>query len=388
MQIISTNNGNLLCVANFKTSTGYAWDFIDGLFAGVSGGLYEKGVNTWVAYPRISTRPSAYDLCTVNLVEMTVDFTSIYSIWTLVKFIVQQNIRVIYLTDRTVCHPVYLILKLSGVRKIVVHDHTSGCRTIPSGLKFYFKWLTRRIPGIQADVVIGVSDFVKNRIINVSLVQSKRVKRIWNYVNITIYNDNICKLVRANFNIDLDSLILMCTCRATPEKGVATLLQAFDLLCYQIIRFGGTKLPALVYIGDGPFMCELRNIRSQLEFNNNVIFAGYRSDAKKMVAGADLCVVPSLWDEAFCLAALEPMVSGVPVVASRVGGIPEVVVDGETGILVTPGDERELANAMFKLVTDKNLMMSMGARGKKRAIDMFSKTDKINELTSILTPKN
>src|SRR5690606_33553846 len=109
----------------------------------------------------------------------------------------------------------------------------------------------------------------------------------------------------------------------------------------------------------------------------------YRSGVAELLGGADLCVVPSTWGEAFGLAALEPAARGIAVVATRVGGIPEVVADGVTGILVPPADPESLADAMADLLTDEARRRTMGERGRERAAEIFSRARQVSQLQTL-----
>jgi len=136
-----------------------------------------------------------------------------------------------------------------------------------------------------------------------------------------------------------------------PGKGIEVLLDALQ------------RAPdiALLIVGDGP----KRAAWQALAKNDRVRWAGYRTDVDAILAGCDLFVHPSL-EDAFPTVLLEAMAAGLPVVASRVGGIPEIVEDGVTGILVPPGDALSLANAMHTVDP------RMGIAGRERARQLFS----------------
>src|SRR5690606_10579296 len=219
---------------------------------------------------------------------------------------------------------------------IVVHDHTSGVRTVPRGAKRLVKQLTRRCLPMLADDVIAVSDYVARRQVEVNLVPRSRIHRIWNSVPLRPDDARARTRLRESFGIAPDRPVVACSCRAVPEKGVHHLLVAFDRV--HATWPASRPRPVLLYFGDGPFMPQLAAIRERLDSKEHIIFAGFRADADTLTAGADLCVVPSVWQDAFPRAALEPMAQGIPVVATRTGGIPEAVIDGETGLLVPPGD--------------------------------------------------
>lgn len=377
-------NEGLLCVANFRANTGYAWDFIESLYLGVASRLEVNSINTYVAYPEMKSTPDPFEGASAKAIELEVNFRSVGLLIKLIKFIVSKNIRTIYLTDRAVFHPAYLILRLFGVRHIVVHDHTSGSKTIPGGIKYWLKWLSQRMPGMQADIAIGVSDFVAKRLVDVSLVPKDRVRRIWNSVNIPQCDVNARKILSDKFGLTEDTFIIVCACRSTKEKGVETLLYAFDSMCKELDCRGELPRLFLIYMGNGPIFDQLVKIRDELTSRRRIAFAGYRPDAAQLIGGADLCVVPSIWDEAFCLAALEPMAQGIPVIASRVGGIPEVVANGETGIIVEPGDAHELSKAMLTLYHDPIKRRNMGEKGRQRSMDNFSREDKLDDLSMLI----
>ena len=137
-----------------------------------------------------------------------------------------------------------------------------------------------------------------------------------------------------------------------PGKGIEVLLDAVE-------RVPDTHF---LIIGDGP----KREEWMQLSKTDRVHWAGYRTDVHELLAGADLFVHPSL-DDAFPTVLLEAMAAGLPVVASHVGGIPEIVVEGVTGRLVPPGDAEALARA----IQDDALLL-MGGAARARAEEQFS----------------
>lgn len=371
----------LLCVMNFPSGTGYAWDFIESLYAGVADRLAPLGVRTWVAYPGIQKPPRFLRHSAATPIEHEVRLRQAASVMRTCRLLRRLGVTLIYLSDRPSWHPAYSLFRLAGVRSIVVHDHTSGARTVPRGPKRWLKRARQRLPGTLADRVVGVSDYVARRKIEVDLVPAGRVQRIWNSVPIPSRAPSRSHRLHEAFGIRAQRPVIACACRAAPEKGVHHLLRAFD----RLVSVGsGSGRPVLVFIGDGPALDDLGALRATLSARQDIVLTGYREEAGELLGDADLCVVPSVWEEAFGLAALEPMARGVPVIASRVGGIPEVVVDGQTGLLVPPGDEAALERAMRRLLDDPDESRRLGRAGFVRAKTIFSRERELEELTALL----
>jgi len=129
----------------------------------------------------------------------------------------------------------------------------------------------------------------------------------------------------------------------------------------------------LVILGSGPFQAPLEGLASDLGVAGDVIFAGSvaHDAARTLIERALFVVVPSHW-EAFGMVCLEAMAAGKAVIGSSNGGIAEIVVDGETGRLVPPGDPKALAAAMRSLLEDLERAEEMGDRGRRRARDNFT----------------
>ncbi len=146
------------------------------------------------------------------------------------------------------------------------------------------------------------------------------------------------------------------------QKGLETLVRALALLPSSVdlkVRLMGEDWGGAALV---------QRLASDLQVGGRIAVIGPVSRTKLLqeYAAADLLVLPSLF-EPFGIVLLEAMAAGLPVVASRVGGIPEVVAEGETGLLVKPGDESELASALLRLAKDADLRRRLGERGRQRS---------------------
>jgi len=368
----------ILCVVNFKANTGYAWDFIESLYARIAEHLIRHEVRTLVAYPEMTATPRTLRGSTAQPVELDASFTTPDSIASTLAFIRRENVHMLYLADRPAWSWTYVRLRRAGVRWIIVHDHTSGERNRPRGLKRLIKWLVVRIPGVAADVIVAVSDYVARRQVDIGLIPPARVVRLWHGLSVPEPNQAASVNVRALFGIAPGRPLVMCACRAVPPKGVAHLLRAFDRVAQATADPGNH--PVLLYLGDGPQLEELKALRDTLLSCDDIILAGYRSDARDILHCADVCVVPSVWQEAFCLSVLEAMVLGKPIVATTVGAIPELIKNDVHGLLVPPADEPALAQAIQGLLTDRSRAQRLAEAARQHAMQQFTPEKQVLEL--------
>jgi glycosyltransferase involved in cell wall biosynthesis len=377
----STRPPTLLCVSNFPSNTGYAWDFIESIYAGVADRLAPRGVRTIVAYPKLESEPRSLTGSSATAVEFDLRLDTVGRASRSLRFMRANNIKAIYLTDRAASSLSYALLRLAGVKSIVVHDHTSGERPVLHPVFRTIKRLFVRLPGVGADSVITVSDYVARRLVRTAGAPPSRIKRIWNGIPVRAVS-NAQRQLRKLIGVDDERTLIVCSCRAHAVKGVAYLLRAFDRVVKNLPRT--VVRPILIYIGDGPQRAELEEMRDALDSHNDIVFLGYRPDAAALLAGADICVVPSVWQDAFPLGVLEAMAAGKPVIGTSVGGIPEMVEDGVTGLLVPPADEKALAIALDSLITKPELAQRFGRAGLQRVEERFRPEQQLDAVSEIV----
>jgi len=374
----------LLCVANFPTNTGYAWDYIERVYARIADHLATHGIRTLVAYPNIVEPPRTLAGSAAKPVVLSVAFDEPSAVRAAEDFIRREGVRALYLTDYPVRSRIYRRLRRAGARWILVHDRSSGERTRPRGLKRATKWLLARLPGATADVVVAVSNYVARRQVDVGLVPASRVVRVWNGMSVSPaeHSSGVRTRARSGLGVAADRLVVACACRAAPEKGVHHLLRAFD----RVTRDKRVKdrHPLLLYAGDGPQMGELLELRQRLGAREDIRLIGYHPNAVALLADADLCVVPSVWQDAFPNAVLETMALGKAVIATSVGGIPDMIEDGVSGLLVPPGDETALTAAIVALLSDPARRSALGEAARERVAAHFTLGEQASRLTALI----
>ena len=371
---------SLLCVVHFPANTGFAWNYFEGLYAGLASALGRDGVRTYVSYPVIGQPPRLLQgtLAEPILLDATLDSWS--SIRSTIRAVRRLNVRTVYFTDRGWWHWAFPVLRLAGVKRIVAHDHTSGARTVPQGLKRIAKWVKARLPGMSADLVIAVSEYVATRQREVGLVPSKRVVRLWYGIELPELGgvDTVPPIPELSSGRPL----VVCVCRAAPEKGVDHLLRAFDLMMdgWPASR----PRPLLVYVGNGPQLDALQALRDSLRTRDDIVLTGYRSDAYRFVACATVSVVPSVWQDACPLGVLEPMAYAKPVIASAVGGVPDEIDSPEVGELVPPADIAALADAIRRMLLDANRRTAIGQAARERITKHFDRSRQMEALVAMV----
>jgi glycosyltransferase involved in cell wall biosynthesis len=173
-------------------------------------------------------------------------------------------------------------------------------------------------------------------------------------------------------NIPLTGIV----CRLVAQKGVFFGLRAFAQVTYHF------PTAQLVIVGDGPLRVDLEAEVTALGLVTNVRFLGWRSDVSRLMTAFDLLLMPSLW-EGFGLVILEAMSRQLPVVASAVSAIPEIVTHGETGLLVPPRDVDALADALITLLGDSPLRRYMGMLAEDRLETHFTARRMVDETVKL-----
>jgi len=183
--------------------------------------------------------------------------------------------------------------------------------------------------------------------------------------------------LRASLGLAPDDLAVGIIGRVAPEKGHRDLFEALRLLA--------DRHPCLrvVVVGNGPDLPNLRKDVAEKGLGRRVIFTGFRDDVNNTMATLDIVVVPSIWPEPSSPAILQAMALGKPVIATRVGGTPELVLDGETGLLAPASDPAALAEAVSRLADSPQLRHDMGEAGRARAAAHFSMSHMIDQVEAL-----
>jgi glycosyltransferase involved in cell wall biosynthesis len=217
----------------------------------------------------------------------------------------------------------------------------------------------------QADRFIAVSQEVNRAIRRHTSIPSERILTIPNGVDLDQFHMPADRrTLRDRLGLPADRLVAVTIGRLTRLKGHIYLQAAMASIPPE-------QRPLLLIVGDGPDRNELELRTTTMELNRDIRFLGNRRDIPTLLAAADLFVLSSLW-EGLPLVLLEAMAAGLPAVVTAVGGNPDVVENGISGMLVPPGDEQALANALSSLLNNPLQREYMGQAAWQRVDRYFS----------------
>jgi glycosyltransferase involved in cell wall biosynthesis len=250
------------------------------------------------------------------------------------------------------------LAKIAGCKRIFFNDHSSR----PQGQGSAPLSLSKRIAGqiLTAPLtsIVSVADFTR-RTGNALGITSARNIVVTNGVEVHQLDLRRRAEFRERYGISNQDLVITQVCWMVEVKGVETMLRAAAMLLHAHSRL------RFLFVGDGPDLPKYRELAIELGIEGAVTFTGLLNNPTGMGVfdASDIYCQPSLWQEACPLAVLEAMSVKLPVIASNTGGLPELVEDGRSGILVPVGGSLEICAALERLVGDADLRRSMGEAG-------------------------
>ena len=245
-----------------------------------------------------------------------------------------------------------LIGRLAGVPVMVAHEHNREftARTL-------HPVIDRELIGRCASAMIVVSDEARRAMIEVERIPPERLVLLPNGVQALPPGDG--RALRSQLGVGSDDPVVGTVCIIRREKALDVLVRAAALLRKEFPRL------RVLIAGDGPDRARVEAVSEQLELSGCVHLAGARTDVPDVLAAIDVAVICSDY-EGSPRAILEFMDAGKPIVATEVGGIPEVIEDGVHGVLVPPQDEEALAAALARVLRDVECRNQMGTRARER----------------------
>jgi len=270
------------------------------------------------------------------------------------------------------------LARLHGVRKIFFTEQTSYPEGFVPTRAALWKRAMGRFVAWPFSRVVCISDYIANCYVTRGYVPRGRVCRVYNSVD-TRRESGDAERFRARFAIPRDRAVVLQVGSLTAEKGVLDLLEAARLVV------AAEPAAHFVLAGDGPLLDQSVRYAEQVGLGANVTWTGLLSDpiADGAYAAADVVCQLSRWQEGFGFTIAEAMSCGRPVVAARVGAIPELVADGRCGFLVAPGNAAEVASKLLRLLQNRSLRLNLGTAARVIAQERFDVVRNVAELVSL-----
>lgn len=230
----------------------------------------------------------------------------------------------------------------------------------------------------SCDAVFTVSDGLADYLCDQARFPRSRMRVIANGIDLKRIGQADRKGARRELGIGDDRFVIGTVSRLSPPKDPAALVESFAALCR---RLPGAPLCLLV-VGDGGLRQGLEKLAAGRGLSERVVFTGARADAPRLMAAMDLFALSSL-SEGMPVTVLEAMAARLPVVASAVGALPEMVEDNATGFLVPAGDAGSMATALEILATDHSLAARFAAAGRSRVEIRFNSGIMVEKYTQL-----
>ena len=258
--------------------------------------------------------------------------------------------------------------RLTGVPIIISSERTMA-------MESEWRYRLNRWTIGMVDRVVAVSKKVGEFCINNIRLPAQKVVVIHNGVEIPLLPPDTREQARLELGLPQDALVCGAVSRLDPVKGIDVLILAFA----QVLA---SHAAYLVIVGEGPERQHLESVAQESGVSDRVIWAGYRADVPQQLPAFDVFVQPSL-HEGLPNTVLEAMAAGLPVVATAVGGTPELVVNGKTGLLVPPGDPAALVGAITALLENPEARGSMGQAGRRRVKQRFTVEEMVQKIEQL-----
>jgi len=268
-----------------------------------------------------------------------------------------------------------LAARITGVPIVLFTAHGWA---FTEGRSYWKRWLAAQLERIASrwtTKIVCVSHHDRELALRFNVAQPECLVVIHNGIDpspFSLANDSV---IRREFGLSGDLVITTIGRMAVP-KDPLTLLRA-----YRILNPSNAKV---VIVGDGPLRAAVERHIDRNMLRGRVLLAGMRYNVPDLLAASDVFVLASRW-EGLPLTIIEAMMAGLPVVATNVGGVTELVEHGVTGIIVPPGNAEALAMAIRQLLEDADLRRRMGQAGRQHALEKFTVDRMVAEVKALYT---
>lgn len=325
------------------------------------------GFKSYLAYPKINILSEIVINTSITPVELTIPWTNSEEYAQVKCFISENNIRLIYFTDQPYRSFQYILLRLRGVKHIVIHDHTPGDRPPVKGVKGFIKATINKIPWITADKILCVSALMRQRNILNARIPPRKCVVVQNGIQPVICTPEKYDSLRKSLELQPQSTVVVTTGRAHPYKRFDFIIQ-----CAKKLRDTAPDLDVVfLLVGGGPAMPELKKMVSDNGLEKSVRLLGFRNDTRDLLCISDIALHAAL-GEGFSLSILEYMSAGLPVLVPDIPSVSQAITQGKTGFIYPKDDCHTVALLLKDLDIDFKLRTRLGNNAKSNVDSRYT----------------
>lgn len=316
-------------------------------------------------------------------IEVLADAThlSLAAAWNLRKIIRRHSPKVLHLHFTGFLGPYVWLARLLGVKQIFFTDHSSRPAAHTARRASVWKRAIARAINQPLTKVICVSDYGFRCLKALELLPIDRHALVYNAVDLSRVSKDASRAsqFRARYGIPEDRVVIVQVSWMIQEKGIPALLEAARILATQNAKVH------FVLVGEGEQRARFMNDAAEMGLTNGITWTGLIEDpfGAGVYDVADIICQLSQWEELFGWMIAEGMAYGKPIVATRVGGIPELVSDGISGFLVERNDTADAAEKLLRLIQDPELRHEMGAVGRNLVAEKFDLKTNVAQLINL-----
>ena len=273
-----------------------------------------------------------------------------------------------------------LLARLAAVLNktpIVIHTiHGFAFNDFMNGLKKNFFIYLEKLLAKWTDVLITVSNLNKKKIIDLNIAHENKIKNIYSGIDLSLFTNKRNDEFRKELNLENDHLLLGSVGRLSNQKDPITMIEAFGIISKPFPN------AHLALVGDGELKGKILEKIDQLKLNDRIHLTGNKNNPWSVYHSMDLFIMSSIY-EGLGRSITEALSCGVPVVCTDVEGVPEIVRDNITGILVRPKDSNKLADAIIRTLNDMETAKKMAEEGRRFVNDNFDVNKMVNDIDSL-----
>lgn len=352
-------------VGNWESDVGYAWKMIERFWIELA---RNHAGRTILTFPKVRGLSPELKTSGIEIIEFKFDFSRPKE---LVRFVREQDVGHLYLTDQLYSSSVYRKLRRAGVETITFHDHTPGGRTIPTGPKRFLKTLKTRFAG--ADAYIATTEYIRERHLNVVCAPPARCYVARNGVHPNLYT-RAQSTIRQELGISPDTVLIVSSSRATAYKRIHEIVDAAMWLQDRDVCF--------IHCGRGNDTKYFEALQERARGLNNFRLLGDRNDVLKILPACDIAVHAAEGEVGYSLAMLEFMAAGLPTVVRNDPSVCGCIKDEVTGLLFKNTDE--LLTKLDRLIRSREGRQRMGLAAQAVVLQKYRLTDTISSVVSIM----